>query len=102
MIKSLTGTNADIQLKGDATAEVLNVSRQRLSLCSSEMSQSIPWVGHSGKLRKRRQIRQQNKTDSAVKDQPDVLGTSTMNTRTSEQSASSGASRTRSGRLVKP
>ena len=54
VIRSLTSTNAEIQLKDDPTAELLNVSRQRLSLCNPEMSQFIPWVGHSGKLRKRR------------------------------------------------
>ena len=34
VIKSLSTTNADIQLKDDPAAEILNVSRQRLSLCS--------------------------------------------------------------------
>ena len=54
MIRSLTSTNAEIQLKDDPTAELLNVSRKRLLLFNPEMSQSIPCVGHSGKLRKRR------------------------------------------------
>ena len=44
VIKSLSTTNADIQLTDDPAAEILNVSRQRLSLCSVYMSQSIPWV----------------------------------------------------------
>ena len=56
VIRSLTSTNAEIQIKDDPTAELLNVSRQRLSLCNPEMSESIPWVGHSGKLRKRRKV----------------------------------------------
>ena len=30
VIRSLSSTNADIQLKDDTTAELLNVSRQRL------------------------------------------------------------------------
>ena len=56
-IKSLTSTNAIIQLKDDSEAEELNVSRQRLSLCKPEMTSSTPWVGHSGRLRKRRKVR---------------------------------------------
>ena len=51
MIRSLT--NGKIQIKDDPTAELLKVLRQRLSLCNSEMLQSILWVEHSGKLVKR-------------------------------------------------
>ena len=54
VIRSLSITNADIQLKEDS--RILDVCRQHLSLCSLYMSQSIPWVGHSGKLRKRCQV----------------------------------------------
>ena len=32
--------------------EKINVSRQHLSLFSPEIGGSIPWVGHTGKLRK--------------------------------------------------
>jgi len=56
-IKSLTSTNAIIQLKDDSTAEELIVSCQRLSLCKLEMTSSTPWRGHSGVLRKRLCIR---------------------------------------------
>ena len=78
MIGSLSTTNADIQLKDDPAAETQNVSRQRLSLCSVYMSQSIPWVGHSGKLRKRRQFHQQNKKrDPATTSNPEGLGSHT-------------------------
>ena len=35
----------------------MNVSRQRLSKCRREMAEAIPWVGHSGRLNKRRQVR---------------------------------------------
>ena len=52
-IKLLTSANAVIQLKNETTAEELNVSSQHLSLCKPEMETSVPWVGHSGKLRKR-------------------------------------------------
>ena len=41
-IKSLTSTNVIIRLKNDNTAEELNVSRQRLSLCKPEMTSSTP------------------------------------------------------------
>ena len=61
-IKSLTSTNAIIQLKDDSKAEELNVSRQRLSLCKAEMSSSTPWVGHSERLRRRRRVRCNRKT----------------------------------------
>ena len=54
VIRSLSSTNADIKLKDDPTAEIMNVLRQRLSLCSLNKAQAIPWVGHAGKLRKRR------------------------------------------------
>ena len=63
-IKSLTSTNAMIQLKDDVSAEELNVSRQRLSLCKPDMLHSTPWTGHSGKLRKRRRIRRKANQDS--------------------------------------
>ena len=44
VIRSLSSTNADIQLKDDTTAELLNVSRQRLSLCYPGChSQSPGW-----------------------------------------------------------
>ena len=64
VIKSLTSTNAVIQLKDDVSAEVLNVSRQRLSLCKPDMLHSTPWTGHSGKLRRRRRIRRKVNQDS--------------------------------------
>ena len=41
VIRSLNSTNADIQLKDDPTAEIINISRQRLSLCSPNMAQAI-------------------------------------------------------------
>ena len=60
VVKSLTTTNGMIKLKDDDTAELLNVSRQRLSRCEPAMSAAIPWVGHCNKLRKRRRIRNQH------------------------------------------
>ena len=54
VVQSFTATNVVIQLQGDNTAEKINVSRQRLSLCSPEIGESTPWVDHTGKLRKRR------------------------------------------------
>ena len=63
-IKSLTSTNAMIQLKHDVRAEELNVSRQRLPLCKPDMLHSTPWTGHSGKLRKRHRIRRKVNQDS--------------------------------------
>ena len=53
-----------IQLKDDVSAEELNVSRQRLSLCKPDMLHSTPWTGHSGKLRKRHRIRRKVNQDS--------------------------------------
>ena len=53
-MKSLTSTNAVIQLQGDDNAEKIDVSRQRLSRCGSEISNATPWVGHTGKMRKPR------------------------------------------------
>lgn len=59
VIEPLTSTNAVIALKGNDNAEHLNISRQRLSKCSSEMDYAIPWVGHSGRLYKRRCMKKQ-------------------------------------------
>jgi len=47
VVKSLTSTNAIIQLKDDSAAELLNVSRQRLSRCELAMETATPLVGHS-------------------------------------------------------
>ena len=65
VVKSLTTTNGMIKLKDDDTAELLNVSRQRLSRCEPAMSAAIPWVGHCNKLRKRRRIRNQHDKQAA-------------------------------------
>ena len=61
-----------IQLKGDDDAELINVSRQRLSKCNVGMEQSTPWVGHSNKLRKRRQIRTREAPKSQI-DNPEPV-----------------------------
>jgi len=59
----------------DDTAEQINVSRQRLSRCSPEISTSTPWVGHAGKMRKRRKLRWRRAhvqaADSAQEDTPE-------------------------------
>ena len=52
IVKTVTPTNAVIQLKGDNSAELINVSRQRLSKCNVGMEDSTPWVGHSNKCRR--------------------------------------------------
>ena len=71
-IKSLTSTNAIIQLKDDPKAEELNVSCQRLSLYKAEMSNATPWAGHSRQLRKKRQVQCNSITNNLeVTDQND-------------------------------
>jgi len=40
VIKSISSTNAMKKAQGDSSAEVLNVSRQRLSLCSPAIADS--------------------------------------------------------------
>ena len=65
VVKSLMSTNALIQLKDDDTAELLSVSRQRLSRCEPAMATATPWVGHCAKLRRRRQIRDRRHKQSA-------------------------------------
>ena len=57
VIESLTGTNAIIRVKGDKQSEPWNVSRQRLSKCSESLADHEPWLGQSGKLRKRRVVK---------------------------------------------
>lgn len=44
-IQSLTTTNAAIKPMNDCNGEVINVSRQRLSKCSSLMEVWNPWLG---------------------------------------------------------
>ena len=77
VIRFLSTTNADIQLKDDPTSEVLNVSRQHLSLCSLYMLQSISWVGHSSKLKKRGKVCLQNKREPAITSNPEGSGSHT-------------------------
>ena len=57
VVQSVTSTNAVIKAKDIEDAEEINVSRQRLSICSDEMKHSTPWIGHGNRLRKRRRIR---------------------------------------------
>ena len=57
VVQSVTSTNAVIRAKDIVVAEEINVSRQRLSICSDEMKHSTPWIGHGNRLRKRREIR---------------------------------------------
>lgn len=56
VVQSVTSTNAIIKVKDDPKAEPINVSRQRLSLCSDGMKDSSLWIGHGQKLRKQRKI----------------------------------------------
>ena len=35
----------------------MNVSRQRLSKCNQKLDKARPWLGQSGKLRKRQTVR---------------------------------------------
>ena len=57
VVQSVTSTNPVIKAKDIEDAEEINVSRQRLSICSDEMKHSTPWIGHGNRLRKRRRIR---------------------------------------------
>ena len=92
VMKSLTSTNAVIQLKDDDTAELLNVSRQRLSRCDPAMSAATPWVGHSAKLRRRRV---QNRGDQQVADNQRTED------RPSEERTPDSTTVTRRGRVIK-
>lgn len=93
VVKSLTSTNAVVQLKDDDTAELLNVSRQRLSRCEPAMATATPWVGHCAKLRRRRQIRDRRHKQSAdnqpAQEQP------------SEERTPGSTTVTRRGRIIK-
>ena len=99
-IKSLTSTNAVIVLKSDDNAEEMNVSRQRLSKCRREMAEATPWVGHSGRLNKRRQVRRREpkvatQQEGTVDDSPEATTTDLTH------SKSSTTTTTRSGRQVR-
>ena len=76
MIESLTETNAVIRVKGDKSSETWNVSRQRLSKCSELLAEAEPWLGQSGKLRKRHVIKRKVcEEESSVEDQTAVTTT---------------------------
>ena len=99
-IKSLTSTNAVIVLKSDDNAEEMNVSRQQLSKCRREMAEATPWVGHSGRLNKRRQVRRRKpkvatQQEGTVDDSPEAATTDLTH------SKSSTTTTTRSGRQVR-
>jgi len=74
VINSLTSTNAVIVLKADGNAVEMNVSRQRLSKCRPKMAVATPWVGHSGRINKRRQVRR-NKPQGSVQEEESVVRT---------------------------
>ena len=99
-IKSLTSTNAVVVLKSDDNAEEMNVSRQQLSKCRQEMAEATPWVGHSGKLNKRRQVRRRDpkvatQQEGTVDDSPEVATTDLTHPKFSTTTI------TRSGRQVR-
>ena len=56
-IQSLTTTNAVITPVNNCNGQLINISRQRLSRASPLVEAGKPWLGHSGKLRRRHQIR---------------------------------------------
>jgi len=95
-IKSLTSTNAVIALKDNDNVDAMNVSRQRLSKCRPEMLQATPWVGHSGRLNKRKQVKR--KQQRITQEKPVVSLPEAM----SDLSDSTQLTTTRSGRRVKP
>ena len=89
-VESVTSTNVVIIPVNDPTAEPWNVSIQRVSKCSSAMSSSSPWFGHSGKNRKRRQIHKTRERQARSKDKETV------------KTDSQQLVKTRRGRSVRP
>ena len=67
------------------------------------MSQSIPWVGHSGKLRKRHRVHQRKKREPATTSNPEGLESHTHDVGVDKPSTSNNEvpKTTRSGRQVK-
>ena len=63
IIEAVIPTNVVIQLKDDSAAEELCVCRQCVLLCSSEISQSTPWIGHTRKRCKLWRCVQENNMD---------------------------------------
>ena len=55
-VKEVTPTNVFIQQINDPGSEVLDVSIQRVSKCSTNLETAAPWLGHSGKSRRRCQL----------------------------------------------
>ena len=93
VVKSLTLTNAVIQLKDDDMMELVNVSRQQLSRYEPAMSAASPWVGHCAKLRRRRRI--QNRQDKQV------AGNQPIEDQPSEERAPDSTTITRQGWVIK-
>ena len=56
-MQSVTSTNAVIKAKDIEDAKEINVSRQRLSICSDEMKHSTPWIGHGNRVKEDRFVR---------------------------------------------
>jgi len=82
VIVSLTATNAVIQVKDDKDGETMIVSRQRLSKCSLQLAKARPWLGKSGKLRRRRIIRKPRPPQArGNKEKEEITGNSQYKTR---------------------
>ena len=78
MVESLTETNGVIRVQGDKSSEPWNVSQQRLSKCSELLADTEPWLGQSGKLRKRHVLTKKKSVElesSVDKDQTAVTTT---------------------------
>ena len=66
------------------------------------MSQSIPWVGHSGKLKKRRKVCQQNMREPATTSNPEGSVSHTHDVSVDKPSTGNDVpNTTKSGRQVK-
>ena len=76
VIESLTDTNAVIRVKGDEKGEPWNVSRQQLSNCNESLADQEPWLGGSGKLRKRRIVKKRQTVEESAEEQRQVTVTS--------------------------
>ena len=78
-VLEVTATNVVIRPIHDPQAESWNVSLQRISKCSGELSSSTPWLGHC-RNRKRRTIKKKVTVDASQPqgEQPKVVpGTTT-------------------------
>ena len=107
-VQRVTPTNVFIRPINDPNGEVLDVSIQRVSKCSEMLSSAIPWMGHTNRQRRRRQIKKKSSRTNAVESADVTAGDPVspansedpVSTANSEDPVSTRTKKTQSGRQI--